>query len=114
MMFFIPKYIEYNYHHYSFIRTPLAQNTTIALSVMWSTGSHLGFYIDIMVVFQNYCQKCIFAPKHPRVEVLLMIVAPQGQLLHWGPFSLFAHLHHAHALNMLTKISPKLLKQQLS
>ena len=33
-MIFIPKHIEYNYHHYSFIRTALAQNTTIALSVM--------------------------------------------------------------------------------
>ena len=43
-----------------------------------------------------------------------MIVAPQGQFLHRGPFSLFAHLHQAHTLNMLIKICPKLLKQQLS
>ena len=42
-----------------------------------------------------------------------MIVAPQGQFLDWGPFSLFAHLYHEYALNMLIKISPKLLKQQL-
>ena len=33
-MLFIPKHVEYNYHHYSFIRTTLAQNTTTALSVM--------------------------------------------------------------------------------
>ena len=34
-----------------------AQNTTIALSVMQIKGSHLVFYIDIIVIFQNYNQK---------------------------------------------------------
>ena len=88
MMLFIPKHVEYNYHHYAFIRTTLAQNTTTALSVMWSTGSHLGFYIDIMVVFQNIVRNAFLAPKYPRVEVLVLIIAPQGQFLHWGAFSL--------------------------
>ena len=31
--------------------TTPAQNSTIALSVMQIKGSHLGFYIDFMVIF---------------------------------------------------------------
>ena len=31
-------------------RTTSAQNPTIALSVMQIKGSHLGFYIDFMVI----------------------------------------------------------------
>ena len=79
MMFLIPKHVEYNYHYYSFIRTTLAQNATIAFSIMLSTGSHLIFYIDIMVVFQTMVRHAFLALKYPRVEVLPMIVAPQGQ-----------------------------------
>ena len=74
----------------------------------------LDFILISWLFFKTIVRNAFLAPKYPRVEVLLMIVDHQGQFLHWGPFSLFAHLHHAHALNMLIKISPKLLKQQLS
>ena len=46
----IPKHIGYNYYDHTITRTTSAQNNTIALSVMQITGSHLGFYIDFMVI----------------------------------------------------------------
>ena len=52
MIQIIPKHIGYNcYDHTDTItRTTSAQNPTIALSVMQIKGSHLGFYIDVMVI----------------------------------------------------------------
>ena len=47
----IPKHIGYNYYNHTITRTTPAQNPTIAVSVMQSKGSHLGFYIDFMVIF---------------------------------------------------------------
>ena len=39
------------------MKTILAQNAQIALSDMHMNGSHLEFYVDIIVIFQIYCQK---------------------------------------------------------
>ena len=76
-------------------------------------GSHLGFYIDFMVIFRTGGRNEFLTPKYPRIEVLFMIVAPEDQFLHWDPFCVFAHLHHS--FNMLNKNkSKKLLKWQLS
>ena len=72
------------------------------------------FILISWLFFKTIVRNAFLAPEYPIVEVLLMIVTPQGQFLHWGPFSLFAHLHHAHALNVLIKKCPKLVKQQLS
>ena len=48
----IPKHIGYNYYYdHTITRTTPAQNPTIGLSVMQIKGSHLGFYIDFMVIF---------------------------------------------------------------
>ena len=47
----IPKHIGYNYHDHTITRTTPARNPTIAFSVMQIKGSHLGFYIDFMVIF---------------------------------------------------------------
>ena len=50
MIEIIPKHIGYNYYDHTITRTTYAQNPTIALSVMQIKGSHLGFYIDFMVI----------------------------------------------------------------
>ena len=39
------------------MKTILAQNAKIALSDMQIDGSHLEFSIDVIVIFQIYCQK---------------------------------------------------------
>ena len=95
----IPKHIGYNYYDHTITRTTHAQNPTIALSVMQIKGSHLGFYIDFMVVFKTGGRNEFLTPKYPRIEVLFMILAPEDHILHWDPFSVFAHLHHS--FNML-------------
>ena len=77
MIFVIEKHIEYNYYDYAFIRTTVAQNTTIALSVMPIKGSHLWFYINVMVMFKIIVRNAFITHKYPRIKVLLMIIAPQ-------------------------------------
>ena len=105
----IPKHIGYNYYDHTIIRTTPAQNPTIALSVMQIKGSHLGFYIDFVLiswlVFKTGGRNKFLTTKYPKIEVLFMIVAPEDQFLHWDPFSVFAHLHHS--FNMLNNKNPK-------
>ena len=43
-------------------------------------GSHLGFYIDFMVIFKTGGRNEFLTPKYPRIEVLLMIVAVTGNI----------------------------------
>ena len=45
-------------------------------------GSHLGFYIDFMVIFKTGGRNEFLTPKYPRIEVLFMIVASEDQFLH--------------------------------
>ena len=78
----IPKHIGYNYCDHTITRTTHAQNPTIALSVMQIKGSHLGFYIDFMVIFKTGGRNEFLTPKYPRIEVLFMIVAPEDHILH--------------------------------
>ena len=47
MMLFIPKHIEYNYYHYSFIRTTLAQNTIISLLLCEVSAAILDFILNL-------------------------------------------------------------------
>ena len=47
MMFFIPKHIEYNYYHYSFIRTTRAQNTIITLLLCEVSTAILDFILNL-------------------------------------------------------------------
>ena len=78
---------------------------------MWSKGSHLGFYIDIMVVFQNYRQKCIPRPKIPQSGGTAYDCSSERSIFTLRPIQLIcSFLHHPHALNMLkiTKATTKL------
>ena len=109
-MFFIPKHIEYNYYHYSFIRKTLAQNTIIALSVMWSKGSHLGFYIDIMVVFQNYRQKCIPRPQIPQSRGTSYDCSAERSILILRPFQLICSFTPCACTQYVHKNLPKMTK----
>ena len=45
-------------------------------------GSHLGFYIDFMVIFKTGGRNEFLTPKYPIIEVLFMIVAPEDHILH--------------------------------
>ena len=74
--------VGYNYYDHTITRTTPAQNPTTALSVMQIKGSHLGFYIDFMVIFKTGGRNEFLTPKYPRIEVLFMIVAPEDQFLH--------------------------------
>ena len=78
----IPKQIGYNYYDHTITRTTHAQNPTIALSVMQIKGSHLGFYIDVMVIFKTGGRNEFLTPKYPRIEVFFMILAPEDHILH--------------------------------
>ena len=79
MMFFIPKHIEYNYSHYSFIRTTHAQNTIMPFLLCEVSAAILDFILISWLFFKPIVRNAFLAPKYPRVEVLLMIVAPKGQ-----------------------------------
>ena len=82
MMLFIPKHIEYNYHHYSFIRITLAQIPQLPFLLCEVRAAILDFILISWFFFKTIVRNAFLAPKYPRVEVLLMIVAPQGQFLH--------------------------------
>ena len=70
----------------------------------------LDFILTSCLFFKTIVRNAFLTPKYPRIEVLHMIVATHGQLLHRDSFSLFAHLHHALAFNMFIKKLPKVTK----
>ena len=78
-------------------------------------GSHLGFYIDFMVIFKIGGRNEFLTPTYPIIEVLFMIVAPEGHILHWDPFSVFAHLRHSFNMlnNKIQKVAEVVTKLNL-
>ena len=75
-------------------------------------GSHLGFYVDFMVIFKTGGRNEFLTPKYPRIEVLFMIVAPEDQF-HIETHSAYLLIYIIHSICSITK-SKKLLKWQLS
>ena len=92
------------------MKTILAQNTKIALSnICKLMAAILNFSID-HCYFSSIVKNEFLTPKYPRIEVLVMIVAPQNQFyietnLAICSFTQFAQ--YAHKKNF-----PKLPQQQ--
>ena len=62
------------------MRTTLVQNARITFSDMQIKGSHLEFYLDIILLFfKSIIKNEFLVPIYFRIEVLVMFVAPQDQ-----------------------------------
>ena len=94
------------------MKTILVQNAKIALSDMQMNGSHLDFLLISLLFFKSIVKNEFLIPKYSRIEVLVMIVAPQDQLyietsLATCSFTQFAQYAHK-------KNCPKLPQRQQS
>ena len=94
------------------MKTILAQNAKIALSNICKLMAAILNFLLIIVIFQSIVKNEFLIPKYPRIEVLVMIVAPQDQFyieanLANCSFTQFAQ--YAHKKNY-----PKLLQGQQS
>ena len=61
------------------MKTILAQNAKIALSNICKLMAAILNFLLIIVIFQSIVENEFLTPKYPRIEVLVMIVAPQDQ-----------------------------------